>query len=139
MPDEAWKPITFAPYRGAILLCDFDMARIDPEMEKRRQVIVFSISSLNHKHALRPGLCVVIPTSSKEPQTTGPEDILIPAGKYWSLEKDSWVRAKYLVTVSHSRLSMLHRFGRPSLQTEFIDAADMGRISTGIKHALGIA
>jgi uncharacterized protein YifN (PemK superfamily) len=130
-------PITFAPKRGAIVLCDFDAARVHPEIDKRRQAIVFSLTSLNHKHATLPGLCVVIPTSSRVPRTIGPEDFLIPAGKYWSFEVDSWVRAKNPVTVSHTRLSLLHRNGRPR-STEFLDDADMLRVGTAIKHALGL-
>lgn len=133
-----WKPITFAPKRGAIVLCDFDMARVAPEFDKRRQAVVLSISSLNHKHAMQPGLCTIVPTSSKEPKTVGPEDLLIPAGKYWSFDEDSWVRAKNLVTVSHSRLSLLHRNSRPT-STEFLDAADMAAVEAAIKHALGMS
>lgn len=136
MPD--WKPITFAPYRGAILLCDFDMARVPIEIDKRRQAIVLSITKLNHKHALEPGLCTVVPTSSKAPRTEGPEDVLIPAGKYWGFDVDSWVRAKSVATVSHRRLSTLTRNGRQANSTEFLDAADMARIETAVKHALGI-
>ncbi|NGX94535.1 MAG: type II toxin-antitoxin system PemK/MazF family toxin [Candidatus Afipia apatlaquensis] len=132
-----WKPITFAPYRGAILLCDFDMARVPPEFDKRRQAIVISITSLNHKHAQAPGICTLVPTSSKEPRTIGPEDVLIPAGKYWSFSEDSWVRAKNITTISHSRLSLLHKGGRPA-STEFLDATDMARVEIAIKHAMGI-
>lgn len=80
--------VNFQPKQGAILLCDFDMARVHPEMDKKRQAIVFSITQLNHRHGAYAGHCTVIATSSREPQTRGPEDVLIPAGKYWSLPED---------------------------------------------------
>lgn len=134
-----WKPITFAPKRGAILLCDFDMARIPPSIDKRRQVVVFSLDQFNHKHAMGPGRSMVVPITSSEPKTEGPEDVFISAGKYWSLEEDCWALGKLVSTVSHKRLSTLHRHGRQVGYSEFVDAADMVRIGVAIKHSLGLA
>jgi len=130
-------PITFAPNRGAILLCDFDLARVAPEMDKNRQVIVVSLTKLNHKHGLNPGACVVVPVSSQEPTTVGPEDVYLPVGKYWSFRQDSWARCKMVDTVSHSRLSLLLRDGRPR-RSEFMDEGDMLRIVNGLRFALQI-
>jgi uncharacterized protein YifN (PemK superfamily) len=135
--DDPFKSITFAPRRGAILLCDFDLARIEPEFDKRRQAVVVSITSLNHKHAARPGLCSIVPATSKEPKTIGPEDVLIPAGSYWSFDEDTWLRAKNITTVSHSRLSLLHHNGRPK-STEFLNSSDMAKVEAAIKSAMGI-
>jgi hypothetical protein len=98
-----WKPITFAPKRGAVLLCDFDMGRVPHEIDKRRQVIVFSLTSLNHKHALEPGLCSVVPASSEEPKTIGPEDVLKPAGKYPRSEfLDNGDMARIAAAIKHA-------------------------------------
>ena len=128
--------INFQPRRGAILMCDFDMARGDPEMRKKRQAIVMSIVNLNHRHGLAPGHCTIVPTSAEPPKTEGPEDILIPVGKYWSFKEDSWVRCKMLMTISHTRLEMLlHKRGIPRV-SEFIDAGDMQRIEAGIRYVL---
>jgi uncharacterized protein YifN (PemK superfamily) len=102
--------ITFQPKHGAILLCNFDLARIEPEMDKRRQVIVFSRTELNHRHGTYAGHCTVIPTSSKPPKTRGPEDILIRVGKYWSFSVDSWVRTKMIMTVSHTSTTLADLF-----------------------------
>ncbi|MBI3503996.1 MAG: type II toxin-antitoxin system PemK/MazF family toxin [Proteobacteria bacterium] len=129
--------IAFAPKRGAILLCDFDAARISPEIDKRRQVIVVSGTTLNHRHGTASGLCTVVPTSSKAPNTVGREDFKIPVGKYWSFTVDSWVRCKLITTVSHSRLDLLLRGGRPAT-SEFLDDADMQRIVSGLRHTLAI-
>lgn len=133
-----WKPITFAPKRGAILLCDFDMARVPPSIDKRRQAIVFSLTEFNHKHALGPGRSMVVPTTASEPETTGPEDVFIKAGKYWSLEEDCWALGKLVTTVSHRRLSTLHRDRVQVLYSEFLDDADMLRVGEAIKHSLGL-
>lgn len=135
---ELWVAITFAPRHGAILLCDFDMARVHPEIDKKRQVIVVSISRLNHRHASAAGHCTVVPTSSREPHTIGPEDVLISSGKYWSFRSNSWVRAKMLTTVSHDRLDLLLRNGRPH-RTEFIEDSDMERIQEALRHVMNIA
>ena len=98
----------------------------------------FQLRPLNHRHALTAGLCTIVPTSSEEPKTVGPEDCLIPAGKYWSFTVDSWVRAKNLVTVPHDRLSLLHKNNRPH-PTEFLDEADMARVAAAIKYVLDLA
>jgi uncharacterized protein YifN (PemK superfamily) len=129
--------ITFQPQRGAIILCDFDMARIHPEMDKNRQAIVFSITQLNHRHGRSAGHCTVIPTSSKPPKTIGPEDVLISCRKYWSFSVDSWARPKMIMTVSHDRLNLLMRHGRlhPS---EFIDAADTQRVEAALRYVLDL-
>jgi uncharacterized protein YifN (PemK superfamily) len=130
--------ITFQPKRGAIVLCDFSRARVHPEMDKKRQAIVFSITELNHRHGRAAGHCTVIPTSSQEPQTKGPEDILISVGKYWSFSEDSWVRTKLIATVSHDRLELLLRHGRRHT-SEYMDDYDMERIEKAVRHVLGLS
>jgi PemK-like, MazF-like toxin of type II toxin-antitoxin system len=92
---------------------------------------------LNHKHATLAGLCTIVPTSSQQPRTIGPEDVLIPVGSYWSFDEDTWVRAKNITTVSHTRLSLLHYNGRPR-STEFLNDKDMARVELAVKHAMGI-
>ena len=130
--------INFAPRRGAILLCDFARARVHPEMDKRRQAIVVSTTAVNHRHGAFAGHCTVVPTTSQVPQTIGPEDVLLPVGKYWSFTVDSWVRCKMITTVSHDRLDLLLRNGRPS-RTEFVDEVDLARILTALRHVLAIS
>jgi uncharacterized protein YifN (PemK superfamily) len=112
------------------------MARIPPSMDKRRQVVVFSRNAFNHKHGTGPGRSAVVPITSQEPKTIGPEDVFIAAGTYWSLEVDSWVLGKMVTTISHRRLSTLHRDGRQVLYSEFMGEADMQRIAAAIKHSL---
>jgi uncharacterized protein YifN (PemK superfamily) len=40
--------LNFTPLRGHILMCDYDMARVPPEMEKVRRAVVVSPHSHNH-------------------------------------------------------------------------------------------
>jgi hypothetical protein len=115
------------------------MARVPPSIDKRRQVIVFSLDRLNHKHGIGPGRSMVVPTTSQEPKTADAEDVFIPAGSYWSFAEDTWVLGKLVTTVSHRRLSLLHRDGRPSLFSEFLRGDDMARVGEAIKAALGLA
>jgi len=34
--------INFVPRRGLVLICDYDVARVHPEMNKSRRVVVIS-------------------------------------------------------------------------------------------------
>lgn len=129
--------ITFAPKRGAILMCDFDMACVPPEMRKVRQVVVVSPDGMNHRHGRVAGTCTVVPFTTVRPGTIGPDDVFIPSRSYWSLPKDSWARAKMVATVSHDRLDLVLRNGRRH-PTEFISQLHLGAIEVALKHALGI-
>jgi uncharacterized protein YifN (PemK superfamily) len=129
--------ITFAPRRGAILLCDFDMACVPPEMNKRRQVIVVSRREMNHRHAKAAGLCTVVPVSATQPASLGPEDVFLPAGRYWSFSRDSWIKCRVLCTLSHDRLDLLLRFGRRH-PSEFLLDDDMAKVETAIRTVLSV-
>lgn len=129
--------ITFAPKRGAILMCDFEAAFIDPEMRKYRPIAVVSINSNNHRHALAAGTCTIVPFTTVTPQTAGPDDIFVPAGTYWSLPKDSWLRCKLVTTVSHGRLDLVLKGGRRH-PSEFLSTRHMEDLRKGIAYALGL-
>lgn len=129
--------ITFTPKRGAILMCDFDMSFVNPEMRKKRQVAVISIASNNHRHGALPGTCTVVPFSTVEPTTVDPDDIFFPVGSYWSLTADCWARCKLITTVSHARLDLVLRNGRRH-PSEFLIDTDMVNIARGISYSLGI-
>jgi hypothetical protein len=62
---------------------------------------------------------------------------MIPVGKYWSFTVDSWVRSKLIATVSHRRLDLLLRQGRPTT-SEFLDPADIRSIMTCLRQVLAI-
>lgn len=130
--------IYFAPKRGAILICDFDMARVPPEMDKKRQVLVVSKTELNHRHGKAAGTCVVVPFSTVPPNSESDDDVFFKAGTYWSLTEDCWARCKLADTVSHDRLDLVLMNGQRR-SSEFMSNDDLIRIEQGLKVVLGIS
>lgn len=127
--------ITFAPRRGAILMCNFEMARVHPEMPKVRPVVVVSDSALNHRHARAAGVCVVVPFTSVPPDSDGDDEVIFVSGSYWTLPEDSWARCKLITTVSHDRLDLALRNNRRH-PSEFMSDEDLDRVMAGVKAAL---
>ena len=82
--------ITFSPKRGMILMCDFDMATVQPEMRKVRCVVVVLPQSYNRRHPNAPGKCVVVPLSATEPRTVLVSRVAVPIEVYESLTKPTW-------------------------------------------------
>ena len=97
-------PLTFAPARGSILICDFDLAGVPPEMTKARRVVVVSPTVCNHRHGTRPGLALVVPLSTTEPASVEPCDVLIAAGAYRTVSRSVLAKCGALTLVSHDRL-----------------------------------
>lgn len=125
--------ITFIPKRGSVLMCDFDMAFVPPEMVKYRQVVVLSVQGLNHRHGIAPGLCTVVPFSIVAPSTPGFDDIYFAAGSYRSLKKESWAKCRMICTVSHERLGLVRGLRR----IEQLSSFDLGKIENAVSLVLG--
>ena len=126
--------INFIPRRGAILMCDFDMAFVPPEMVKYRQVIVLSETGMNHRRGTSPGTCTVIPFSTVEPTTPGIDDVFFPIGSYRSLSEESWAKCRMIATMSHDRLGLVRGLRR----SEFLRPKDMADIEAAVSYVLGI-
>jgi mRNA interferase MazF len=101
--------LSFHPNLGAILACDYEPGFKEPEMVKRRPVVV-----ITPRLRRRDGLCTVVPLSTLQPEH--PQDyhlkirlnpILPPP---WDSE-ECWVKADMLATVGYHRLSPI-RLGR---------------------------
>ncbi len=143
-------PITFAPRRGAILMCDFGPDGSDPatfplrtgpigmppEIWKARRVVVVSPDGLNHRHGRGPGLCVVVPFSATPPRTPGLEDVFFPARSYRSLTVDVWAACGSPSRVSHDRLDRVK--GGQVFRSDMLTVLDMARIEAGLKAGLGL-
>ncbi|MFK0207987.1 type II toxin-antitoxin system PemK/MazF family toxin [Agrobacterium sp. NPDC090283] len=128
--------ITFTPSRGSILMCDFDMATVPPEMRKRRRVIVLSPKSYNKRPSMAvPGKCIVVPLSVTEPRTPQPSHVAIPDDRYASITKPVWAICEMVAHVSHARLDRVAS-GKKFL-SESITADDLQSIENALKHALG--
>jgi uncharacterized protein YifN (PemK superfamily) len=118
-------------------MCDFERAFVAPEMRKVRQVVVLSITRMNHRHADQYGVCTVVPVSSVPPDSPGPEDVLIPQYRYWSFTKESWIKCSMIANVSHARLDLVLRNGRRH-PSEFLIAEDMATVEKAVSHVLGL-
>lgn len=130
-------PIRFVPQPGLILICDYDAARIHPEMNKRRRVVVVSPRSYNHRHGEGPGRCIVIPFSASEPKFLMPSIVMFPAGSYRSLTRTSWAICESIMAVSHNRLDRVWA-GQGQSLNERISDEDMKRLRIAISHAIGL-
>lgn len=96
--------ISYAPYAGQILLCDF-RGSIRPEMEKTRPVVVLTPRTISqHTRTV-----TIVPLSTTDPKiirayhvrVTMP-DLLHP---HWAQE--CWAKCDMLATVSFARLGFL--------------------------------
>lgn len=134
-------PINFVPERGRILMCDYDMARVPPEMEKVRRVVVISPRSYNRRHGSKPGRCLVVPFSATNPaQHLTLADILFDTKTYERLTVETWAICSAVMSVSHDRLdrvSIRRHQGPPRYSTEVLKDSDLVRIEEGLRHAIG--
>src|SRR4051812_26431452 len=97
-------PIPFVPPRSRILICDFDLARIHPEMTKARRVVVVSPRSYNRRHGAGPGRCLVVPFSATAPPAITPAHVAFRADKYACLTEPTWALCDVISSMSHHRL-----------------------------------
>lgn len=95
-------PITFHPEPGTILLCDYSTGFIEPEMVKRRPIVVIS-----PKLKSRDFLCAVVPLSTTKPNQIEPyhyELILERPLPHPFSEPVMWAKCDLVSTVSYARL-----------------------------------
>lgn len=123
--------IRFTPERGQILLCDYDMAGVPPEMRKTRRVVVVSPRSYNSA-----GRCVVVPFSATRPHTMEPSHIPFESMTYKALTVQTWAICDTVSHVSFGRLDRV-KVGKTFLR-ETLSVDDMARIEHGLRHALGM-
>jgi mRNA-degrading endonuclease toxin of MazEF toxin-antitoxin module len=129
--------ISFVPRRGQILICDLVFGQVPPEIGKRRRVLIVSPRSYNQRHGKGPGRCLVVPFSTTAPVKRTPAHVPFSVGRYVSLTRNSLALCDCVRSVSHARLDRV--FARGIYQSEMISGDDMGRIETGIRHAMGLA
>ena len=129
--------ITFTPSRGMILMCDFDMASVPPEMRKVRRVVVVSLKAYNKRPSMQtPGKCVVVPLSASAPRMPQPSHVSIPEDRYASITLPVWAICEMVDHVSHTRLDRVSS-GRRFL-SDSINQDDMALIENALRHALGL-
>jgi mRNA interferase MazF len=98
--------ITFHPRIGQILMCDFTTGFVEPEMVKRRPVLVIS-SALSG----RDSLATIIALSTTPPPIVMPYHLQLPKaslpqiGKFQ--EKVTWLKGDMIYTVGFHRLDLI--------------------------------
>lgn len=98
--------LTYYPSLGDVLVCDFTTGFREPEMVKKRPVIVVShkFQTTSHDHSV----CTVVPISTKAPRSPNRwhhklaiDSIPIPLRKDGA---DSWAKCDMVVSVAFNRL-----------------------------------
>jgi len=97
------------PLKGSILYCDFNQGFTEPEMVKRRPIIVIS-----PKIKGRDGLCTVVALSTTPPHPIMPYhaqlDINPPLPSYFD-SKGVWIKGDMVYSVGFQRLDLIS-FGK---------------------------
>lgn len=131
--------LKFHPEQGALLICDFK-GFIEPEMTKRRPVVVLSPK---RKHG--PRLCTVVPLSTTDPRPVEKYHIRIemnpPLPDPYSA-RQCWAKCDMIYQVSFDRLSMPF-FGKMTTgdrlySQQFLDAEKVREIKVAVALALGL-
>jgi uncharacterized protein YifN (PemK superfamily) len=133
-------PIKFPVGPGTLLLCDYTGGFQEPEMVKRRPVVVIS-PRLPHRN----GLCTVVPLSTSPPQRDVPYVCRLELAQPLPAPFDSttaWAKADMLATVGFHRLDLFRtgrdQYGKRKYLHPVLAPADLARVRSAVLHALGI-
>jgi mRNA interferase MazF len=134
-------PIKEHPYTGTILLCDFNSGFREPEMVKRRPVVV-----LSPKIAARPGLCTVVALSDTEPHPKLPYHCQIDIRPRLPDEFNSdgvWVKGDMIYAVGFHRLDFIRvgktDGGKRMYHYEPLSNEEIKKIRECVLRALGLS
>ncbi|MBM3084813.1 type II toxin-antitoxin system PemK/MazF family toxin [Chelatococcus daeguensis] len=134
-------PLKFHPEPGTVLICDFDSGFREPEMVKRRPVVVIS-----PRLKRRTGLVSVVPLSTTPPDPI--EDYHCEVRMEPPLPKPfdsptAWVKADMLYTVGFQRLELVRtgrdQYGKRKYLTPVLAPAELARIQHCVLVALGLS
>lgn len=127
------------PTQGTILVCDFS-GFIEPEMTKRRPVIVVS-----RKIDSRPNLCTIVPLSTTEPKVILPMHYLLvidPPLPYPYNSRQHWVKGDMLYAFRFERFNYLRTGkdyeGKRTYVHPVISSDQLSRVQKCIMAGLGI-
>ena len=132
-------PIQFHPKQGAILVCNFDPGFKQPEMVKRRPVVVIS-----PQISARADLCTVVPISTEPPRKVMPYHYEIDVELPPPWEKGpNWVKGDMVYAVAFRRLELI-RFGRAEDNRRTyiliqLQNRDLKEVRKCVLHALGFS
>lgn len=128
------------PTPGTILLCDFNQGFREPEMIKRRPVIVVS-----PKIGIRANLCTVVSLSTTPPQIKMSYhcklEIDPPLPLPWG-KGENWVKGDMIYSVGFHRLDLIRlgkdRSGKRIYRFDILTGEQMRAVRTCILRALGM-
>jgi uncharacterized protein YifN (PemK superfamily) len=129
------------PDLGTILMCDFNVGFKEPEMVKRRAVVVIS-----PKIVARPWLCTVVSLSTDAPSKNMPYHCQIDIRPRLPrpLESDGvWVKGDMVYAVGFHRLDFIRlgkdRFGKRTYRYEPLSDDNIKRIRACVLRGMGMA
>jgi mRNA interferase MazF len=98
--------INFHPEPGTILMCDFTSGFKEPEMVKKRPIVVISPNRKRYS-----GLCTVLAISSVPPEPIENWHYQIPKTSMPQIKmfeaKDSWIKGDMIYRVAFDRLELI--------------------------------
>lgn len=129
------------PSPGSILMCDFNSGFKEPEMVKRRPVIV-----LSPKIAARPKLCTVVALSTTAPQAIQPYHCMVtfdPTLPPPFNAKEMWVKGDMIYSAGFHRLDLIRLGTRENGKRQYyfktLSADDMKHVRTCVLRGLGLS
>ena len=133
-------PISEHPIPGTIIMCDFKQGFREPEMTKRRAVVVVS-----PKIAMRPGVCTVVCLSTTAPDPKMPYHAQIDIRPKLPdpLESDGvWIKGDMIYAVGFHRLDLI-RIGKKAngdriYRFDILDNEQMKLIKTCVLRSIGL-
>ena len=129
------------PQPGTILIADFSRGFREPEMVKRRPVVVIS-----PKISVRPRLCTVVALSTTPPVPVLPfhYELTIdpPLPHPWS-GREKWVKGDMVYALGFHRLNLVRLgkdgSGKRIYRMDTLSAEDMRHVRSCVLKALGLA
>ena len=133
-------PIREHPVPGSLLLCNFDPTFKEPEMVKRRPVIV-----LSPKIASRPGLCTIVALSTSAPDPVKPYNCRIRIAPTLPKPFDSeemWLKGDMIYAVGFHRLDLFRtgrsENGKRTYYYNTLSNDTMKQVRACVLHGLGL-
>ena len=127
------------PAKGSLLICDYSPGFEAPEMVKRRPVIVIS-----PRIAARPGLCTVVPLSTRPPRRELPFHCrlrLAPAlPQPWDAE-ECWVKGDMIAAVAFRRLDFVRgrdAYGNRVYRRDTLNPLQWRQVQACVLFGLGL-
>lgn len=134
-------PIRYHPKKGSIIRCDYSTGFTEPEMVKRRPVLVLSPDIQK-----RPQLCTVVALSTTPPDHIMPYHMEITLPQYlprpYHHTKTMWVKGDMINTVAFHRLELLRyekNQGKRTYYLHALSAKELDDVYACVLRGLGLS